>query len=356
MFNFLKKHIDEEEKKNHSNSVDITFVAHGAIRDSKIPASCLLPLSAITDVLLYSPWNCTMDFDAVNKQKASSRASVTSSGLKKTFLDSISCTLISLLQFSGFRLEDQQDTETSIMATADELLEQMFSWMEQRELCAEQLKRLARELEWYRKKCNESECVGSSVSVVGAVCLIGAGLATVFTGSIQPQHRRFCCGGNGCQIPHERHKPTKLPNHWNSMKAAGGRKIPNIIVFPLRIPKDGAWDAYLSLEAKYGEPEINRIVIPFILPGENGSSLGLPFHVITSKFSSLLSLTGYTATVHLAACLSKIPGQKLSEDYLKAQYACTIDETGMTCPENMLFSRDTNLYANLYKNLKAVFG
>lgn len=68
------------------------------------------------------------------------------------------------------------------MATADLLLELIFSWLDQRESCAEQLKKLARELESLREKCNASECVGSSVSVVGAACLIGAGAATLFTG------------------------------------------------------------------------------------------------------------------------------------------------------------------------------
>ncbi|KAK2894306.1 hypothetical protein Q8A73_016790 [Channa argus] len=58
MFDFLKAKIDEEEKKNHSNNVDITFWAHGSIRLPMIPACCLLPLSSITDVVLYSPWNC----------------------------------------------------------------------------------------------------------------------------------------------------------------------------------------------------------------------------------------------------------------------------------------------------------
>ncbi|XP_014830162.1 PREDICTED: uncharacterized protein LOC106908543, partial [Poecilia mexicana] len=58
MFNFFKKHIDEEEEKNHSDTVDITFVAHGSIRDFMIPASCLLPLASIRDVVLYAPWNC----------------------------------------------------------------------------------------------------------------------------------------------------------------------------------------------------------------------------------------------------------------------------------------------------------
>ncbi|XP_007562155.1 uncharacterized protein LOC103144920 [Poecilia formosa] len=58
MFNFFKKHINEEEKKNHSDTVDITFVAHGSIGDFMIPASCLLPLASIRDVVLYAPWNC----------------------------------------------------------------------------------------------------------------------------------------------------------------------------------------------------------------------------------------------------------------------------------------------------------
>nr|XP_029134549.1 uncharacterized protein LOC114920590 [Labrus bergylta] len=68
------------------------------------------------------------------------------------------------------------------MSTADQLLEQMFSWIEQREQCARKLKKLAQELESLREKCNASEVVGSSVAVVGAACLLGAGVATLFTG------------------------------------------------------------------------------------------------------------------------------------------------------------------------------
>ncbi|KAK0141755.1 hypothetical protein N1851_020579 [Merluccius polli] len=244
MFHFLEQELDKKKKKIDRKDIDIIFVAHGAIEESKIPASCLLPLSTIKDVLLYSPWNCT----------------------------------------------------------------------------------------------------------------INAGVAYgVATGCIQPQHRRFSCRGKGCQIPDERHRPTSLPNRWNSMKAAGGRKIPNIIVVPLRIPKDGAWEGFKFLKGKYGEPEKNRIVIPFILPGEIGSSLRLPFFVITLALSLVLCFTSYEATVHLAACLSKISAQtKLSEDDLKAQYACTIDKTRMTYPENMLSAIDGD--TNLYRALKAVFG
>lgn len=70
------------------------------------------------------------------------------------------------------------DSQTSIMATADRLLDRMFSWMEQREICAKKLKKLAKELESLRKNCNVSECTGSSMSVLGAACLLGA----LFTG------------------------------------------------------------------------------------------------------------------------------------------------------------------------------
>ncbi|KAA8587328.1 hypothetical protein FQN60_016190, partial [Etheostoma spectabile] len=67
------------------------------------------------------------------------------------------------------------------MGTADQLLELMFSWIEQRERCAEQLMKLARELESLREKCNFSESVGSGMSLVGAAGLFGAGVATVLT-------------------------------------------------------------------------------------------------------------------------------------------------------------------------------
>ncbi|XP_030592642.1 uncharacterized protein LOC115785251 [Archocentrus centrarchus] len=56
---FLEEKIKEEEKKNHSNIIDITFVAHGSIKDSMMSASSLLQ-PGITDVLLYSPWNCAI--------------------------------------------------------------------------------------------------------------------------------------------------------------------------------------------------------------------------------------------------------------------------------------------------------
>ncbi|XP_028268090.1 uncharacterized protein LOC114440035 isoform X2 [Parambassis ranga] len=68
------------------------------------------------------------------------------------------------------------------MSTADRLLDEIFSWIEQRESCAAKLRKLARELEELRKKCKATEFVGSSVAVAGAACLIGAGVVTLCTG------------------------------------------------------------------------------------------------------------------------------------------------------------------------------
>lgn len=70
------------------------------------------------------------------------------------------------------------------MATADELVDQIYSWIEQRERCAYKLRDLARELESRRRSCNASETVGSTVAVAGAACFIGAGIATFLTGGL----------------------------------------------------------------------------------------------------------------------------------------------------------------------------
>ncbi|XP_033501105.1 uncharacterized protein LOC117268614 [Epinephelus lanceolatus] len=231
LFYFLKRHIDEEEKKNHSNSVDITFVAHGAIRDSMIPASCHLPLSSVTDVVLYSPWNCTMDANVAY---------------------------------------------------------------------------------------------------------------SVATGRIKPQHRVFTCNTkDGCQIPKEKHQPMNLPDHWNSLKKAGDQMIPNITLSPLT-PQDGFWEGFQSLSKKYGEPERNRIVIPYVLPAGSVS-----FSVVTLALSLVLFFSRFQATVHLIACLGdQSAGRKFDRDYLRTQYACTVDNTIMTSSPDI-----TERWIDVFKRL-----
>lgn len=70
------------------------------------------------------------------------------------------------------------------MATADRLVELMYSWMESRRKCARELRDLAGELESLREKCNAGETVGNSIAVLGAGCMVGAGLLTFATGGI----------------------------------------------------------------------------------------------------------------------------------------------------------------------------
>ncbi|XP_071320385.1 uncharacterized protein [Trachinotus anak] len=67
------------------------------------------------------------------------------------------------------------------MGTADQLLEKIFSWIEENERCEKQLRKLARELESLREKCNAGQCVGNSVAVVGGICTIAGGVATLMT-------------------------------------------------------------------------------------------------------------------------------------------------------------------------------
>ncbi|KAK2915768.1 hypothetical protein Q8A67_000142 [Cirrhinus molitorella] len=85
-------------------------------------------------------------------------------------------------QFSTLCSEDQEDTETFVMATADKLLKLILCWIEEKERFADNLMKLAEELESLRAKCNVGECVGSTVTVVGAAGMIGAGVATLLTG------------------------------------------------------------------------------------------------------------------------------------------------------------------------------
>ncbi|XP_010786487.1 uncharacterized protein isoform X3 [Notothenia coriiceps] len=71
-----------------------------------------------------------------------------------------------------------------MMGTADELLDLMFKWMDQKEGCAKQLRKLARELEDLREKCNRNQFIGNSAQVAGAASLVGAGLITLITGGL----------------------------------------------------------------------------------------------------------------------------------------------------------------------------
>ncbi|XP_030635631.1 uncharacterized protein LOC115816706 [Chanos chanos] len=60
----FKSYQAEMEKKLHYGLIHIVFVAHGKITGKPVPACCLLPLNSIDHVVLYSPWNCSIDAKA----------------------------------------------------------------------------------------------------------------------------------------------------------------------------------------------------------------------------------------------------------------------------------------------------
>ena len=75
----------------------------------------------------------------------------------------------------------EEEETTTMVDTAGQLRLKIWLWLEQKENCAKSLWKLVKELETLRRKCNAGECIGSSVSVLGAACLIGGAVATVFT-------------------------------------------------------------------------------------------------------------------------------------------------------------------------------
>ncbi|XP_034566414.1 uncharacterized protein LOC117831718 [Notolabrus celidotus] len=174
----------------------------------------------------------------------------------------------------------------------------------------------------------------------------------IATGNLEPEQRVFLCTNNKCPIPHDGHRPTKLPHCWNSMKNAGAWMIPNILVSPLRKPEDKAWKGFMFLQGTYGEPGRNRVVIPYMLPRVFGYSMTIPLYVVTLALSLVLFIFPFKATFHLAACLGRSSPTTLSEqgESLNQQYSCTIDDTAMTCPEGMFYE-----HPELYRALRAVF-
>lgn len=228
IFHFLQERIAAEEKKDHDACVDIVLLAHGAIKDFLLPASHLLPLSSINDVVLYSPWNCNIHIETAY------------------------------------------------------------------------------------------------------------GIAT---GLIRPQHRVFTTT-KGARV-HD--GQVKVPNRWNSMKAAGDQLVPNVVLSSLQ---EEEWSRFeIVLADKHGRPPRNRIIIPFIPPPGSGSWGNIPLFVVTLALALVLLSSRFHATIHLASCLrDKSTGCRFDKGYLTNQYACTEDDIVMTssqCPSNTTSWFDT---------------
>ncbi|XP_008414672.1 uncharacterized protein LOC103469003 [Poecilia reticulata] len=242
--NFIAQKLNEEAKKKkgkdrEKKKIELVFLAHGSIVDLMIPARCLLPLPSITDVLLYSPWNCLLYPEAAY---------------------------------------------------------------------------------------------------------------SIATGSIQPHHRQFgCTNPDLCPFLPAAHTSFRLPHSWNSMRNTGLQSVPIIMVSPVAKIGDPAFAAFIALAAHFGEPAANRYLIPYLAPWIGK----VPFFIVTLAMSLVLFFSGYEATVHLAACLGKSPGNAvMQEEYLQWQYAYAVDNTGMTVPRESIRYIDGPVF-NMFK---AVFG
>lgn len=133
------------------------------------------------------------------------------------------------------------------------------------------------------------------------------------------------------------------------MRNTGFPLVPTIMVSPVAILGDKAFANFVALAAQFGAPAANRYLIPYLAP-----LIGrVPFFVVTLAISLVLFFSGHEATVHLAACLEKTPkGVVMQEEYLKQQYAYTVDNTFMTVPADTIAIR----YAPVFDMFKAVFG
>ncbi|XP_048042515.1 uncharacterized protein LOC125266088 [Megalobrama amblycephala] len=50
-----------KSREDGASHTHIVFVGHGTLADQFMPAGGLVPLPSITDTILYSPWNCSID-------------------------------------------------------------------------------------------------------------------------------------------------------------------------------------------------------------------------------------------------------------------------------------------------------
>ncbi|XP_060736037.1 uncharacterized protein LOC132852693 [Tachysurus vachellii] len=70
------------------------------------------------------------------------------------------------------------------MGVEDELINELFQWMEKQEECAEHLMNLAKELEEMTEAMTAGQMVGNTVTVLGSAVLVGTGIATFLTGGL----------------------------------------------------------------------------------------------------------------------------------------------------------------------------
>ncbi|XP_010863530.2 uncharacterized protein LOC106023765 isoform X4 [Esox lucius] len=177
-------------------------------------------------------------------------------------------------------------------------------------------------------------------------CSITAQVAYgIASGKIQPPDRLFINMVNNHDVAAAEAllPPSLLPPHWNSMSSAGGALIPWVWVSPA--VDDEPVDQCLMYFIQEGG--VDRLVIRYIVPSWLRSVfVPVPLFVVMYALSFMLSVAGYTAKVHLAACLPYQSPINSEPWRRKRQYACTYDRVAMT---------NRNIDAHLRNHIRSAY-
>ncbi|XP_039510990.1 uncharacterized protein LOC120465351 [Pimephales promelas] len=170
-------------------------------------------------------------------------------------------------------------------------------------------------------------------------CAIDANAAFgIAQGSIQATDRVF--------VNMARCEPNPLPNRWNSMRESPS-DIPVILLSPVT-EEDGAWKYFNQY--RIGMEIEDRVIIPYLVPEKLKKEFGqIPLFIFIFAISFLLMMYNKTATVHLAACLSRGGSPERRVEW-RRQYAYTSDGAYMTVNiENKYMHND------LYRAFRSLF-
>ncbi|XP_029913855.1 uncharacterized protein LOC115363726 [Myripristis murdjan] len=133
-------------------------------------------------------------------------------------------------------------------------------------------------------------------------------------------------------VPYHRSfdKSTNLPDQWSAKGEDRNQKVRNITLSPLG-PEGLTSKVLEHLKNNIDDfPERNCIVVPYLDPGNDGSSEGTPLFVVTVALSLVLIFSRFRATVHLAASRDYdfLPGT-LDDAELECQYAQAVQKIKM---------------------------
>lgn len=176
-------------------------------------------------------------------------------------------------------------------------------------------------------------------------CAIDANAAfAIAQGFIQVANREFY---NNRSTPYC--QPIPLRDHWNSMRRSL-HDIPEILLAPVT-PEEEAWAFFHQLWQNRGVEIEGRVIIPYVVPQQQVNAFReIPLYMLVFATSFLLMLANKTATVHLAASLSRLEDSPARPVEWRTQYAYTSDGTMMTV--NM---DSRNMDSELFRALRSLF-